>query len=105
MVSHGTLENIADPYSEQLALMHLVLFYGKYVDGPITDPEKDAFVEEYRQFLTQSRGLSYRADYLLVSLYDRRYLQPGSPADQLMKNNPPIFQNSAYQVFKITGRP
>jgi hypothetical protein len=89
------------PDLAQKAHLNLVLFYGRYVETPISEGEKVKIVNEYRELLKTPPNLTYRATLLFVSSRDLPYVQPGSRADRLIRTKDPVFTNSTYRVYRI----
>jgi hypothetical protein len=94
---------IKDYYSIRLWLLDMVLFYGVHRTKPMTKSDIDSMVAEYRHVLNTSKSLTYKADYLIVSKFDRDLIRPGSPAEKVVAQIP-VFQNSQYSVYRLPNK-
>lgn len=104
MISHCEMENLKDPVDVRLALMQLVLFYGRYCESPMPETDKEKMVREYVE-VYKKKGLSFRSDYLIISKFDEEFIHDGSVVGAIVKEYSPIFQNNSYKVYSFLNKP
>ena len=84
-----------------MALFDLVLFYGRFSHSKRTESEKNQMINEYKRMLGTPFKFDYKADYIIISKFDEPLINSNSPAEKIVKNKQPLFQNEKYKVFKI----
>lgn len=101
MQPHIQIDQQRDDFHVQMALMELVLFYGRFDYARISDPEKAGMVKGYADIYNDKNiNLSFKADYLIISKFDEIFVHPGSAAEEVIRKNIILYQNGRYKIYK-----
>lgn len=99
---NGTdLSTQTDEGKIRFALFDLVLFYGKYSAVKRTEAEKRDLAKKYVTILGDQKGLSFKANYLIISDFDSFFVNENSMANQIIVQENIVFKNHTYTIYKI----
>ena len=101
MQPHIQLDLQKNDFHIQMALMELVLFYGRFDYARISGTEESGMVKEYaRIYNDKNINLSFKADYFILSKFCEVFVHAGSAADEIIKRNKALYQNRRYKIYK-----
>lgn len=88
---------------EPHALLNFLLFYGQFARVKPSAEVLETLNSGYRDLVQSRKGLSYRADYLIVSNKFLGFVKDGSRAWALLHSEAPEYANDEYRVYRIGG--
>ncbi len=101
LYNNKDLKNQKDYYGLNMALIDLVLFYGRFSHRERTDSEIETMTNSFNNILNNNTNLSFRSDYLILSVFDEELVKKESNVYKIIKNSKIIFKNNKYKVYKI----
>ncbi|MBF0170480.1 MAG: hypothetical protein HQK87_05245 [Nitrospinae bacterium] len=103
MRGYGNLSKLKDPNEIQASLDGMILTFSVHAGRPLAETEKMLWSFYYERALPAigRRGLSFKANYLLVSTYSRNLMKEGSGAWKAIEGAEPLFANDRYAVYRL----
>ena len=95
------LSSQKDYYGVNMALIDLVLFYGRYSHSKRTEEEKNLMISDFIKILNEDSDLSFKANFVILSTFDQKLVKEGSRVKSIITKSKPLFENNKYKVFKI----
>lgn len=103
MMCYSDLHSLRDENDVQRAFLQRILTNDRHYGKPMQPAERKAMVDAYTRVLSKGGGLTFKADYLIVSPFDRKLIRPGSPAEKIIEQKP-VFANARYSVYRLPAQ-
>ena len=96
-------EGELNPGKNQMGLMNYVLFFSRHCFRPEEfRSDKEKLIADYKEAIKKGEvALTFKADYLILSKVDQKWVKKGSFIERLISRKSPLFDNGFYQVYPI----